>query len=77
MFVAMEKFISGLIKTYDKHSVSTDGGTWYPQACKFLKIDHHLHSSYEKSLIKGQYITSRIEPKVSMIIFHVKEKNVN
>ncbi len=63
MFVAMEKFISGLIKTYDKHSVSTDGGTWYPQACKFLKIDHHLHSSYEKSLIERtmQYIKDRTE----------------
>ena len=30
MFVA-ERFISGLIKIYGKHPVSTDGGTWYPQ----------------------------------------------
>ncbi len=48
MFLAMEKFIAGLTKVYDKHSVSTtDGGTWYPhQACRFLKLKHHLHSSF-------------------------------
>lgn len=61
MFVA-EKFISGLTKVYDKHSVSTDGGTWYPQACRFLKLSHHIHSfpfwekRYRKnnSIYKGQ-----------------------
>lgn len=42
MFVA-ERFILRLIKIHGKHNISTDGGTWYPQACKFLKIDHHLH----------------------------------
>ncbi len=61
MFVAIEKFIAGLTKVYDKHSVSSDGGTWYPQDCKFLKIDHHLHSHYEKSIIERtmQYIKDR------------------
>ncbi len=62
MFVA-EKFMSSLIKIHGKHSVSTDGGTWYPQACRFLKIKHYLHSSYEKSIIERtmQYIKDRIE----------------
>ncbi len=62
MFVA-EKFISSLIKIYDKHPVSTDGGTWYPQACRFLNIKHHLHSPYEKSIIERtmQYIKDRTE----------------
>ena len=23
----------------------------YPQACKFFRLDHHLHSSFEKSII--------------------------
>ena len=47
MFVA-ERFVSGLIKIHGKHpAVSTDdGGNWYPQACRFLKVDRHLHSSY-------------------------------
>ena len=53
MFVA-ERFLSNLIKDYDKHPVSTDGGgTWYPhQACQFLKLDHHIHTSFEKSIIE-------------------------
>jgi transposase-like protein len=48
MFVAIEKFIAWLIKSYDKHpSVSTDGGTWYSsQACKFLKLPHQVHFLY-------------------------------
>jgi putative transposase len=51
MLVA-ERFIASLTNRYGKHSVSTDGGTWYPQACRFLKLKHHLHSSLEKSLIE-------------------------
>ncbi len=63
MFVATEKFIAGLTKVYDKHSVSTDGKTWYPQACRFLKLRHHIHSPYEKSIIERtmQYIKDRTE----------------
>ncbi|MGD9533419.1 MAG: DDE-type integrase/transposase/recombinase [Candidatus Nitrosocosmicus sp.] len=62
MFVA-ERFLDGLIKIYGKHCVSTDGGTWYPQACRFLRLKHHLHSSLEKSLIERtmQYIKDRTE----------------
>jgi hypothetical protein len=30
--------------------ISTDGGTWYPLACRFLKPSHHIHSPYEKSM---------------------------
>ena len=35
----------------------------YPQACKFLKLKHHIHSSNEKSLIERaiQYIKDRTE----------------
>jgi putative transposase len=59
-FVA-ERFISSLINRYGKHSVSTDGGTWYPQACRFLKVEHHTHSDLEKSLIERtmHYIKDR------------------
>ncbi|MDQ6724302.1 MAG: DDE-type integrase/transposase/recombinase [Thermoproteota archaeon] len=62
MFV-VERFISNIIKEYGTHPVSTDGGTWYPQACKFLKLNHHIHSSFEKSIIERamQYIKDRIE----------------
>ena len=42
MFVA-EQFLSSLVQEYGKHPVSTNGGTWYPQACKYLKLRHHIH----------------------------------
>jgi putative transposase len=60
MLVA-ERFISSLINRYGKHSVSTDGGTWYPQACRFLKVEHHTNSDLEKSLIERtmHYIKDR------------------
>jgi putative transposase len=62
MFVA-ERFLSNLLKEYGNHSVSTDGGTWYPQACQFLKLKHHIHSFFEKSLIERtmQYVKDRTE----------------
>ena len=64
MFVA-ERFLSTLVQAHGKHPVSTDRGTWYPpQACKFLKQQHHLHSSFEKSIIikrTMQYIKDRTE----------------
>ncbi|MFZ0326730.1 MAG: hypothetical protein WBP64_14525 [Nitrososphaeraceae archaeon] len=56
MFVA-ERFISNLVERYGEQPVSTDKGTWYqPQACKFLRIKHHLHHSAfeEKSIIKRE-----------------------
>jgi putative transposase len=46
MFVASERFLSHIIKKYGEHPVSTDGGTWYPQACKFLNLNHHIHFLY-------------------------------
>ena len=63
MFVA-EKFISNSINIHGKHPISTDGGTWYPQACKFLEAEHHMHSPYEKSIVKGaiQHVKDRTEP---------------
>jgi putative transposase len=61
MFIAIERFISEVVEEHGEHPVSTDGGTWYPQACRFLKLTHHIHSSYEKSIIERtmQYIKDR------------------
>ena len=58
-----EKFITSLINSYGRHPVSTDGGLWYPQACRFLNLKHHIHSSLEKNLIERtmQYIKDRTE----------------
>jgi putative transposase len=62
MFVAV-RFLSDIVDEYGKHSVSPDGETWYPQACQFLKLQHHLHSPFEKSIIERtiQYIKDRTE----------------
>ncbi len=37
MFIA-EHFLSDIVEEYGKHPVSTDGGTWYPQACGFFNV---------------------------------------
>jgi putative transposase len=46
-----------------KHVVYSDGGTWYPEACERLGLEHRLHSPYEKSLMEraNQYLKDRIE----------------
>ena len=51
MLVA-EKFIRSLVQKYGKHTVYTDGGTWYDEACNVLGLKHYLHSPFEKSLIE-------------------------
>jgi putative transposase len=58
-----EQYIQSLIRKYRKRDISTDGGTWYPQACRFLNAEHHIHSSIEKSFIERtiQYIKDRTE----------------
>ena len=58
-----ERFIPGLVKIYGEHPASTDGGTWYPQACRFLRIKHHIHSPLEKSMTERtmQCIKDRTE----------------
>ena len=62
MFVS-ENFIRSLISKYGRHTIYTDGGTWYPQACNFLHLKHRLHSPLEKSLIERvmQYFKDRTE----------------
>jgi putative transposase len=41
MLVA-EQFLQNIIKKYGRHPVSSDGGTWYVLACKFLKVKHTI-----------------------------------
>jgi putative transposase len=62
MFVA-ENFIRSLVEKYGKHTVYTDGGTWYDDACDVVELKHYLHSPLEKSLIERvvQYFKDRTE----------------
>jgi len=73
MFVA-KRFLSNVVKDYGEHPVSTDGGTWYPQACRFLNLYHHLHSTYEKNIIERKFSILKTEQNVLMTIFRVKKK---
>ncbi len=62
MFVAVEKFISNLIKINDKHAISiNDGRTWCPSlTCEFLKLKHHIHIHLMRCVSsKEQYNTSK------------------
>jgi putative transposase len=70
MLVA-ESFLRSLIKIYSKHVVYSDGGTWYPEACLFLGLEHRLHSPYEKSIVERtvEYLKDRTE--AFAIIIHV------
>jgi hypothetical protein len=57
------------------HPVSTDCETWYPQACRLLRMEHHLHSPYEKSIIeRTMQQCSRTELNALITIFHAKEE---
>ena len=62
MLVA-EKFIRSLVDKYGKHTVYTDGGTWYDDACNVLRLKHYLHSPFQKSLMErvNQYFKDRTE----------------
>ena len=59
----LKNSFDSLVEKYGKHTVYTDGGTWYSEACNVLKLKHYLHSSIEKSLIErvNQYFKDRTE----------------
>ena len=75
MLVA-EKFIRSLVEKYGRHTVYTDGGTWYDEACNILKLKHYLHSPLEKSLMERVTNILRTEPRVLMTTIHVDKWNV-
>ena len=62
MLVA-EKFIRSLVEKYGRHTVCTDGGTWYDEACNIIGLKHYLHSPFQKSLMErvNQYFKDRTE----------------
>ena len=62
MLVA-EKFIRSLVSKYGRHTVYTDGGTWYNEAYSIIGLKHYLHSPLQKSLIEwvNHYLKDRIE----------------
>ena len=61
--IVVEAFLRSLIRIYGKHTVYSDGGSWYPEACISLGLEHRLHSSYEKSIVERtiEYLKDRTE----------------
>ena len=61
--IVVESFLRTLIKIYGKHIVYSDGGTWYPEACVSLGLEHRLHLPYEKSIVERtiEYLKDRTE----------------
>ena len=45
------------------HTVYSDGGIWYPESCISLRLEHRLHSPYEKSIVERTVEYLRVEPK--------------
>ena len=61
---ATKRSLSMIVDKYRRHQVSTDSSIWYPQLCKFLKLNNNRHSSsFEKSIIERtmNYIIYRTE----------------
>ncbi len=58
-----QRFIVRFIKIPRNHPINRWCGTWYPQSCRFLNLDRHIHFHYEKSVIWRtiQHIKDRIE----------------
>ena len=54
--IVAESFLKSLVKLYGKHIVYSDGGAWYPEACYSLRLNHRLHTSFEKSIIKRTFL---------------------
>jgi len=42
--------------------IYSDGGTWYPEACVSLGLEHRLYSLYEKSIVERaiEYLKDRL-----------------
>jgi putative transposase len=67
--LVLELFLlKSLIKTYGKHTVYSDGGTWYLQACASLDLNHKYTHLLRKVSSKGIFSISKIELRILMII---------
>jgi putative transposase len=66
--LVVESFLKSLIKTYGKHTVYSDGGTWYLQACASLDLNHKYTHLLRKVSSKGIFSISKIELRILMII---------
>jgi putative transposase len=45
-------FLKRVRATYGVRPIATDGGTWYPEACRWLRLEHRVYPTPEKNLIE-------------------------
>ena len=58
-----EYFLRSLIKVYGKHTVYSDGRSWYSEVYSYIDLKHLLHSPLEKSMTERsiEYFKDRTE----------------
>ncbi|MGA9171490.1 MAG: hypothetical protein WBZ20_15230 [Nitrososphaeraceae archaeon] len=76
-----ERFISSLVGIHGQHPSSFHRWRYLvstAQACKFLRLLHHIHSPYEKSIIiEGiMHYIKKIEPNALTTIFLAERRIV-
>ena len=56
-------FLSELRSRYGRRPVWTDEGVWYPEACRYLRSEHHVYAVEWKNLIErmNQSLKDRLE----------------
>ena len=61
--IVAEASLQTLIKIYGNHTVYSDGEIWYPESCVSLRLEHRLHSPYEKSIVERtvEYLKGRTQ----------------
>ena len=59
----LSSFLKSLLEKYGLHTIYSNVGTGYPEACNVLGLKHRLHSSLEKSLMERvmEYFKDRSE----------------
>ena len=56
-------FLRELIGRYGRKPIWTDEGAWYPEACRYLRLEHHVYPVQWKNLIErtNQMLKDRAE----------------
>ena len=73
-----EKFIRSLVDKYGRHTVYTDGGTWYDEACNIIGLKPICIHHFRRGLIERVIQYFKGELNLLMITIHaiVKEEIV-
>ena len=75
-YACIRVFSIGLLEKYDRHSISTNGGTWYShQPCIILKLRHHLYSLFKKNIIERTILYIKDRTQIFDNYFPCRERN--